>query len=681
VRKQLRTHLSGFKRCIEDAAVEAILAQMAKGAKGLMKGTGTGTGTDTGTDIAMSPDDQKRLAAVEQLMEKVNLKEGLAARVAVAEERMRQLRAQLAWRTEALVKAGKQHSLLTTGETGARSPVKHKPEVAEAVQRTLELRRSVLSVSQELEATEREFMVASGDMEMADLEISASLRRQGAASAATDISSGGGGNGDVVAQDVDPSSGTAVPPVEAASAGTAEDENEDRDTDAYPLAAVLAGEAVVVRHEGEPATAYRRRLERRLASLTRLEVQVEGDVARCTDALRVARDELRDVEVLRLRLELQVQHLQTMLDRDADDDDDDDDDGAGAGAGAGASTPTANRKSSGMTPIPERGGGPDGSGFGQGLNGGVGDPATTPTVLAGYPSVPYPSRIEDLGISGNTRGPRSSSTFNPPPTARATAPIGIGTELGFEDSLARGLADDAVMTGPVTGLKAPKPSSSPPIDRRLVFGASEAFGADDDEILAKTEVGANARRRKEETAAAAAAAAAEAAEAAAAAATPTTAAAGSSVTVRLRVLVDSLAQLQLRIDATRPGPGPQCEADTLERTALAALLQAQQMELTLLLQDVHADTEGGSPAAAASAAATAAAATATATATAAATSSSSSSSSSSSKLQRRDGSPACVREGPPGQGDRRNGAVIIFKAPALGANVSEPTPSPYGNHH
>ena len=685
VRVQLRAHLNGFKRCIEDAAVEDILAQMAKGAAGAAEGTGT--------DLSL--DDQGRLAAVEQLMEKVNLKEKLAERVAVAEERMRELRAQLAWRTEALVKAGKQHSLLTAVDTGARSPVKHRPEVTEAVQRTLELRRSVLSVSQELEATEREFIVASGDMEMAELEISASLRKQGAA---TGSSSGGNAVGaDDTARTTD-------------TAATAE---EEEDTDIFSLSAVLAGEAVVVRRDHESAAAYRRRLERRLAALSRLEVQMQMEVESSTDALRVTRDELRDVEVLRLRLELQVQHLQAMLDSDSEEDD-----AAGGGgdpAGTPAGTPTAFR-GSGMTPIPEVGGGSDELG----LDVGAGHSATTPTALAGYPSVP--SRTDAVltgmtGVSGVSDVYQPSSAFNPSPTAHATARIdtgsgtGTGTDasthallLGFEDILAQGLAEDALLTGPVTGLKPPKLSSSaaaaatsasarirPPADlnRKLAFGA----GADDDDVLATAVLGPKARRRKEEAGGGGGSGSGSgggggsgwkqpetpsfiATTSQGAVAITIDTSSPSRVSERLRVLVDSLAKLQLRIDATQPGPGPQTDTDAMERSALAALLQAQQMELTVLLRDVHAQQSGRTASAAATTAAT--------------TNSSSSSSSSSSKardpsrsnragkLQRCDASPTRAQE-VQGQGDRGNNAVVIFKTPALGSNVSEPSPSPYGN--
>jgi hypothetical protein len=346
---QLRTHISLFKSAIEEATFEDVSAFL--GNKDTWQSSDqslSANGQGAEGCLPLTAEAAIRLGDLNDIREKIKIKEELKKNVMDLEDILGELRQKL-----------NKHSI-------ELSRVNNEPDrllVSTSIGASMVMRQVVMSLSLQLEEREREYICSKKNLEVVEMELSSVLER---------ARSHENYNLNLKNAPLDetyphlkskynphsPNPHSNAPLINKATGQVLDthnyddlkiinkmkfNQNDDKlsnliniknddmvlleniqkegsDTPFQPtlrcqfsLHEVLSGHARVTRLNGEEAKIYRGRLEKRLTALVILDRQLQEELLLKTGDVRRARDELRDVEVLRLRVELQVNHVDKSL--------------------------------------------------------------------------------------------------------------------------------------------------------------------------------------------------------------------------------------------------------------------------------------------------------------------------------------------------------------------------------
>ena len=132
---QLRTHISNFKSAIEGATIEDVAVQARKGSW-----TAVNLSFSASNEIPLTAESAIRLGDAHGIREKVRLKEGLQKKISQVEEFLTDLRSQLAHHSSELTKISKTADRILVYDT---------------ISSSMTIRQAVITVSKQLEDTER----------------------------------------------------------------------------------------------------------------------------------------------------------------------------------------------------------------------------------------------------------------------------------------------------------------------------------------------------------------------------------------------------------------------------------------------------------------------------------------------------------------------------------------------
>ena len=132
---QLRTHITMFKSAIEEATIEDVSLQARKGSW-----TAVNLSFSKSSEVPLTAESAIRLGDAHGMREKVRLKEDLQRKITQVEEFLTDLRSQLAHHSSELTKISKTADRILVYDTISESMI---------------IRQAVISVSKELEDTER----------------------------------------------------------------------------------------------------------------------------------------------------------------------------------------------------------------------------------------------------------------------------------------------------------------------------------------------------------------------------------------------------------------------------------------------------------------------------------------------------------------------------------------------
>jgi hypothetical protein len=132
---QLRTHISNFKSAIEEATIEDVSLQARTGSW-----TAVNLSFSASSEIPLTAESAIRLGDAHGIREKVRLKEGLQKKISQVEEFLTDLRSQLAHHSSELTKISKTADRILVYDT---------------ISSSMTIRQAVITVSKQLEDTER----------------------------------------------------------------------------------------------------------------------------------------------------------------------------------------------------------------------------------------------------------------------------------------------------------------------------------------------------------------------------------------------------------------------------------------------------------------------------------------------------------------------------------------------
>ncbi len=278
----LRTHINLFKADIEEALIEEPRKSPLQVSTDVKK--------SRNALIPFETLSTKRLTDVNNLKEKMRLKEELRRKVAVAEQFLLDLRKRMAHRSDALAKLSRRNlhgsgvgknTLNLTSISETCSDVQELVLMSDSLSVYMETRKEILNMSNDLEKAEEGFLKANNELKSLEKELSMALQ-----------------------QNVESKSSADAPPLiqEMLSGAT-----EERQLEALALAHgdfgggqggvnfndVISGASRVKRHANETVEKYRCRLETRLLALTSLDSHLQQDLEHKTNLVRRARDEVR----------------------------------------------------------------------------------------------------------------------------------------------------------------------------------------------------------------------------------------------------------------------------------------------------------------------------------------------------------------------------------------------------
>lgn len=245
----LRTHVASMRRKMDDARTEE--AGQQSSFEALLSLTSV----------------QDRPSNAYIVNSKMRLRDELVEQMAKQENILKDLRLQIEMRTAALLNRSSSTSALSR-----------------SIDESLRLRSSLVQVSSDLERAEADFLALSLRLDALKAEIKQSVADAALKGDAPRVS--------------------APSPSRPSPSGAHYPE--------FTLYEVLSGQAAVVRMSGEEASAFARRLERRLVSLSALEKELQSDLDDKAHCVRRAKDEYREAELRRLRLELQMSNLDSL---------------------------------------------------------------------------------------------------------------------------------------------------------------------------------------------------------------------------------------------------------------------------------------------------------------------------------------------------------------------------------
>jgi len=299
---QLRTHISLFRSAIEEATIEDVSLQAESEAWRVAHPDRALTGR-----VPLTVESAIKFGDVHGIREKLRLKEGLQRKVALVEELLADLRVQLSRHSTELTRVN------TLGGSTYGS-------AAEAVGHSMVLRQAVISISQQLEDAEQDYLSARKELETVEIELSSILEKARAVGDAEDARTAAASAAKASAAEAARAShteetlshlvsavlqGREPPPAITALTARVHAPAAPARCE-FSLHEVLSGYARVTRLNGEEPRVYRARLEKRLSALMVLDQQLQDELLVKTEDVRRDRDRLREVEVLRLRVELQV---------------------------------------------------------------------------------------------------------------------------------------------------------------------------------------------------------------------------------------------------------------------------------------------------------------------------------------------------------------------------------------
>jgi hypothetical protein len=346
---QLRTHISLFKSAIEEATLEDASAFL--GTKDIWQSSDrsiSANGQGVVGRLPLTAEAAIRLGDLNDIREKIRIKEELQKNVMNLEDILSELRQKL-----------DKHSI-------ELSRVNNEPDrllVSTSIGASMVMRQLVMSLSLQLEEREREYICSKKNLEVVEMELSSLLERARSnenynlnlknapldetyphlKSKYNPHSPNPHSNTTLInkltGQVLDKHNYDDLKIINQMKLNQNDDklsnliniknddmvlleniQKEGSDTPFQPtlrcqfsLHEVLSGSARVTRFNGEEAKVYRGRLEKRLTALVILDRQLQEELLLKTEDVRRARDEVRDVEVLRLRVELQVNHVDKSL--------------------------------------------------------------------------------------------------------------------------------------------------------------------------------------------------------------------------------------------------------------------------------------------------------------------------------------------------------------------------------
>lgn len=272
----LRSHIALFNSAIEEVRIEEATYYANSSLSSM-------DSNDLTSDMAT------RLSSLHALREKVRLKEGLKAKVTLMEEQLIVLRKKLSDQAEYLSKTSNSMIADASGSASKETLVtlnEHRLEDS------MSARTALLISSRKLEDFESEYLQNVSELELVELEISEVMKWN------PDLEKEASSNTD----DLSP---PKTPP------------RTSKDIPMTPstycpisLHEVLSGQARVTRINGEDASKYRVRLEKRVAGLKILDEQLNKELNQKNADLLKIKSLLKDVELQRLRKEVELNNLE-----------------------------------------------------------------------------------------------------------------------------------------------------------------------------------------------------------------------------------------------------------------------------------------------------------------------------------------------------------------------------------
>lgn len=222
-----------------------------------------------------------RLVDMHILKEKVRNRDALRHKSHLQQQRLDELRQKIDVASEELSQAA---------QLGDRVP--------RALQRAMQCREHMLSLSQLLEDEEQSFLRINQELLTIESEVSQALENEAS-------------NATLRSDNVLATSSVNLPVADRRGSTFSSDVVKCE----FSLDEVLLGKAKISRMNGESASQYRIRLQKRLASVTVLATQLQEEVDEKAKVVKHAQDALKEAEVRRLRHELQIANICGVLHR------------------------------------------------------------------------------------------------------------------------------------------------------------------------------------------------------------------------------------------------------------------------------------------------------------------------------------------------------------------------------
>ena len=164
----LRTHIKIFRSSIEDAKIEEIAFAAES------EGLGSHSDSIFGKGAPLTKESASRLADIHIIREKVRLKEGLRCKVALAEELVSNLKRQLSEKSEALLGI---NVSMQSSESASALQMVAVGKASRSVSQYMELRRSLLALSNEIEDAEANLTASQEELEKVESDVETALKK------------------------------------------------------------------------------------------------------------------------------------------------------------------------------------------------------------------------------------------------------------------------------------------------------------------------------------------------------------------------------------------------------------------------------------------------------------------------------------------------------------------------